>query len=151
LPGQDKVKTEKKSGARIESEGLKSNKSILIKIGVLRDGGIARGFENGRSPRYPSAKNAEQGGKSAKVTMKGWKRWVDSRIISSGFCAELLGKFLESGINFGNFDALEARLQKIVMILIRGRQDTPGVPDDADMISFRQPEFSGRPAKGDQG
>ena len=78
------------------------------------------------------------------------KRLGDSRAISSGFCAEFPGKFLKSGINFGNFDALEARLQGIVMILIRGRQNTPGVPDDADMISFRQPEFSRRPAKRDQ-
>lgn len=62
-----------------------------------------------------------------------------------------LEKFLESGINFGNFDALEAGLPGIVTIFIRGRQDALGVPDDADMISFREPELPGRSAKGDQG
>src|ERR1700685_2005254 len=47
LPTQNKVKTEKKRGARIKGKGLKSDKSILIKIGILRDGGIVRDFENG--------------------------------------------------------------------------------------------------------
>ena len=86
----------------------------------------------------------------AENSQKTMKRWGSERIMSSRRCAQsrvgALGKFLESGIDFGNFDALEAGLQGVVMILIRGRQDAHGVPDDADMISFREPEFRGRAA-----
>ena len=99
----------------------------------------------------PRAIQASRRLSKAENPQRAMNRLGDARIISSRLYAESLGEFLKSGINFSNFDALETGLQGIVSILIRGRQDALGVPDQADMISFREPEFSGRSAKGDQG
>ena len=107
------------------------------------------------APRAMQAPRTQSRAENPQKTMKGWRRLEDACVISSGWggpsCGRALGKFLESGIDFGNFNALQAGLEGIVMRLIRGWQDGPGVPDDADMISFREPEFGGGSAKGDEG
>ena len=60
LSQEDQEKSEKKSCTGIERQGFESDKGVLIKIRILRDGGIGCHFEYGRPARYPRAQKAEQ-------------------------------------------------------------------------------------------
>ncbi len=151
LPAQNKKKNEKKEGAGVECERLEVDEGVLIKIGVLRDGRIACDFENSRALGDQGAEEAEQGAKPAERNERGMTAGIFPRVISTLPGCPSSRKVLESSKDFRNFDALETGLQGIVTRLVRWRQNRLGVPDQPDMIAFRQPQLQGRPAQRDQG